>query len=209
MMVMFGVHNLTQFTPGVQISSVSKINIHPDWNPEVMEMRQFDADIAVLLLDNPALLSSYVQPICLAAPDLQPEIADFEIGIVAGFGKSEKNKHEDVAKVLELPIERDTLKCVLNYPDLFRIVSERTFCAGKGDRTGVCNGDSGSGLLVKHQGAYFLRGIVSSSAYDFSETCDVNQYAVFTDVLKYTDWINSVGSKDQFLAESNQQFYDY
>lgn len=38
----------------------------------------------------------------------------------------------------------------------------------------------------------YLRGVVSSSIYDQSELrCDTNNYAVFTDVAKYTDWIDN------------------
>lgn len=200
--VKFGVYSLKQVTPGIQVSAVSNIHMHPDWNPEANEIKKYDADIAVLILDNPVFYTPFVQPICLVPRELESVIAFISPGIVAGYGKSENRdkQHEDVAKVLEMPIEYNQFGCVNKYPDLFHLVSERTFCAGYGNGTGVCKGDSGGGLLVKYQGAYYLRGIVSSSAYDHNRNCDVYQYSVFTDVLKYTDWINSINPNSHFLV---------
>lgn len=73
--------------------------------------------------------------------------------------------------------------------DLGKISSGRTFCGGQGRGVGVCQGDSGSGLFVVHDGAYYLRGVVSSSLYNGHLGCDVENYSVFTDVLKFYDWI--------------------
>lgn len=181
------------FTSGLIIASVYKIHLHPDWNPENYRRKRYDADIAILILADRVHFDNYIQPLCLISRDMEDSIVTVKVGLVAGFGKSEDatKLHEDIARVLELPMH-DTLECVLNYPDLASLSSERTFCAGHANGTGVCTGDSGSGYIVKYKGAYYLRGIVSSSAFS-DGVCDVFQYSVFTNVLNYTDWINGIG----------------
>lgn len=59
-------------------------------------------------------------------------------------------------------------------------------------------GDSGGGLFIKYKDVYYLRGIVSSSLIS-DDLCDVNNYAVFTDVIKLKDWIKL--KKDQVKNE--------
>lgn len=114
-------------------------------------------------------------------------------GLVVGFGKSEDEtkEHENIAKFLEAPIHKNE-DCFLVNRELTTISSKNTFCAGTGRGQGVCSGDSGSGLVVKQNGYYYLRGVVSSSLKNGKYGCDVNSYAVFTDVLKFTDWINGI-----------------
>jgi len=90
-----------------------------------------------------------------------------------------------------MPIHSNS-DCFNNNEDLALISSGRTFCGGSGRGVGVCTGDSGSGLIVTDGTAFYLRGIVSSSLLNAKRGCDVDSYAVFTDVTKYIDWINGI-----------------
>ena len=55
---------------------------------------------------------------------------------------------------------------------------------------GPCNGDSGGGFVVKSDGKWYLRGVVSSALYNNELfMCDTHNYAVFTDVAQFKDWI--------------------
>lgn len=49
-------------------------------------------------------------------------------------------------------------------------------------------GDSGSGLFIEYNKVFYLRGFVSLSLFDNGD-CDVSNYAIYTNVLKYTEWI--------------------
>lgn len=43
---------------------------------------------------------------------------------------------------------------------------------------------------MKYSGKYYLRGIVSASLFDQELfMCDTRNYAVFTDVAAFNDWI--------------------
>lgn len=57
--------------------------------------------------------------------------------------------------------------------------------------TSVCKGDSGGGYVFETNGRYFIRGIVSlsPSSPTIVNTCDSNQYTLFTRVAKYEEFI--------------------
>lgn len=58
--------------------------------------------------------------------------------------------------------------------------------------TSVCQGDSGGGLVFRHNTRFYLRGIVSISPRSPSGSCDSNQYALYTKVSNYIDFISNV-----------------
>lgn len=172
---------------------VQKIHIHNNWNPKTVA---FDSDIAVLVLERKITFDNYIQPICMGS-----NIEFLTNGFVVGFGKSEDESktHENIPKVLGTPIHKNE-DCFLTNNDLVLLSSKKTFCAGTGNGQGVCNGDSGSGLMVQHNGFYYFRGIVSSSLRNDKFGCDVNSYAIFTDVLKFIDWIDGIDVNEDFYA---------
>ena len=175
---------------GRQTVAVKKILIHPDWNPNIAS---FDADIAILELDEEIKFSNHIQPICLMHPGSNMEYVTK--GIVAGFGKSEFSEVEDVARIIDMPIHSYE-NCVKSKQHE-QLLSHRMFCGGYANGTGVCVGDSGSGLHVVYKDTYYLRGIVSASLYGELHGCNVNAYAVFTDAMKHTDFIETGSDQRQ------------
>lgn len=115
----------------------------------------------------------------------------------------------DFPKKVNVPIVSDG-QCLRTHEAFVHITSERTFCAGGRAGEGPCQGDSGKfetnfsvlssplivwlfaggGLVLKSGRKWFLRGIVSASLRD-EASCDVNNYAVFTDVAKFIPWIRN------------------
>lgn len=161
----------------------------------------FDADIAIITLEDPVQFTKYIQPICL-----NPSNATN--GIVVGYGKSEDltKEHENIPKIIDTPIH-DNANCFLKNHDLVDLSSNRTFCGGNGNGQGVCTGDSGSGLYVFSQQAFYLRGVVSSSLFSFGQSCDVDTYSVFTDVNHFNGWIedNLEGSVSSAVVDYEKQ----
>lgn len=194
--VLLGFHNVSKpFEIGRKTFAVFNIHVHPAWNPL---SKRFDADIAVLVLDESVTFNRHIKPICMMQSVSSPAVT-ISSGIVVGYGKSEDETkiHEETPKTIVVPIYSNE-KCFLEFPDLARISSSRTFCGGTADGTGVCLGDSGSGLIIKYNGDYYLRGIVSSSLRTFRWGCDVDKYSVFTDVIKYVEWINGINVEDPY-----------
>ncbi|XP_070508952.1 uncharacterized protein [Chironomus tepperi] len=179
--VVVGVHDINDTNEiGRSNIAVKRIIIHRDWNPSAIS---FDADIAILELDQEIHFTNYIQPICLATPDLN-NVTD---GFVAGFGKSESGYVENIAKTIPVPIH-DSKLCVESR-DHAEIFSARSICGGSADGVGVCQGDSGSGLIIKHNGIYYLRGLVSASLHEPTYGCNVHAYSIFTDVTKFSVFV--------------------
>lgn len=188
LVVLLGAYDLDIIhEPGRSTFAVQKIEIHPDW---LYQSDQYDADIAVLVLVGKVTFTNYIQPICL---NNKLNISSATRGVVVGYGKSEDRTkiHENKPRVIDTPIFENK-DCFKKNIDLKTISSGRTFCGGDGNGTGVCKGDSGGGLYVIDEGFYYLRGIVSSSLKTAELSCDVNNYSVFTNVLKFIDWINGI-----------------
>ena len=179
--------------PGRITASVSDIRVHHDWNPYVVS---YDADIAVIELADTINFNEYIQPICIAAP--KSEAAIKTEGLVIGFGRSEYKNVENIARSISSPIYSHQF-CA-NSSSHQNLLTHRTFCGGYANGTNVCEGDSGSGLIVQHNGIYYLRGIVSASLHDIFIGCNINAYSVFTDILEFYSWVTS-GTDDKILLQ--------
>lgn len=60
-----GRHNLTSTRePNAVVRKVQAIHVHPDWTTNIYGDK-WDADLAILLLDNPVEFSNVIQPVCL------------------------------------------------------------------------------------------------------------------------------------------------
>lgn len=87
-------------------------------------------------------------------------------------------------------VAQDT--CLRSHADFRNLTSEMTFCAGNRDGSGPCNGDSGAGFMVKKEGRWYLRGVVSTAIKKEDFSCDLNEFVVFSDVGKLKGWVQSV-----------------
>lgn len=182
-LMLFGVHDLNNRNQnGVYSASASSIVMHPDWNPYG---ERYDADIAVINVEDEIPYTRFIKPICIASNEMQ-----VTEGWVTGWGKSEDESklHENVPKVLKVPIWTNE-HCFLEALEFSKLASKRTLCAGSRDGTGVCNGDSGGGLFVKSGDAFYLKGLISASLVKQGK-CDVSNFALYTNVNKFTDWID-------------------
>lgn len=185
---MLGVHNhkMSEETGRISVK-VNFIYIHPDWN---IYSESYDADIAVLELEREVVFNKFIQPICI--PDIDSNVGKFTRGIAVGFGINEHDTISDVANKLKIPIYNYE-NCTEHSEDHASLISPRTFCGGPANKSGVCSGDSGSGVYVVYKRKYYLRGIVSSALPNEVNECDVERVAVFTDVPNFYGWIKHGG----------------
>lgn len=184
MLLLFGAYDLNDlFQTGALSSSPAEIFIHPDWNPF---NQRYDADIAALVVEDDIPYTKYIRPICLPAAEQSAKE-----GYVTGWGESEDNTkvHENIPKQIKIPIHANE-KCFLESGEFAKISSLRTFCGGARDNIGPCRGDSGGGLFVKTGNVFLLKGIVSASLINLGQ-CDVTNFAIYTNVDKFIDWIQN------------------
>jgi secreted trypsin-like serine protease len=192
----FGAHNLSKIHETNRIAiSPEKVKIHDNWNPETT---RYDADIGILTFEDEIPTTKFIKPICLFTSTEQLSITE---GTIAGWGVSNHSTEDfsPIPKVLKVPIH-DNEECYRNNSKLANIASRKSFCAGAGDGTGVCFGDSGSGLFIKQGNNVYMKGIVSSSIIvqiNYQNLCDVNSSAIFTNVPDYKDWIGEIVGEEK------------
>ncbi|XP_070504793.1 uncharacterized protein [Chironomus tepperi] len=189
--VVLGGHNFTVEEPGRVYSEISSINVHEDWN---VKSESHDADIAMLTLKENVQFSSYIKPICLIPPE--SNVVEISHGYAVGYGLNQNEEVENVLKYVKMPIQFSNEECFYTNHVLLSLSSRRTFCAGDRNGSGVCSGDSGNGLFVEYRGVNYLRGIVSASIAD-PVGCNTYNYAIFTNVQKFYEWITDIISQSE------------
>ncbi|XP_039439200.1 polyserase-2-like [Culex pipiens pallens] len=166
---------------------VAKIVTHVNYKPLT-----YENDIAILKLEVPVIFTQYVQPVCLWKRDdgvVLPNIYGRE-GTVVGWGLTDSNKTAAILNQARMPIV-STHDCLASDRDFFgHLINAKTFCAGFRNGTGVCNGDSGGGLIIQYQNQWYLRGVVSfSNTLDSAGMCNLKKFVGFTDAGLYLEWI--------------------
>ncbi|EDS27162.1 conserved hypothetical protein [Culex quinquefasciatus] len=139
----------------------------------------FRNDIALIALDEIVEFTNYILPACLVDEDVKVK----ETGTIVGFGRTENHKVSNRLRKLSVPIV-NPLTCLRRQKEFVEIIDEYQFCAGYTDGQGVCNGDSGAGLLFMRNGTMQVGGIVAYSAPrgHFDYRCKENGYAVYTNM---------------------------
>lgn len=145
-----GAFNLTiKNEEGAVWMNVTKIFTHPDWN---VYDDAYDADVAVLLLNETINFTNYIQKVSLPADDLSIDSDTIDvIGTSVGWGLAESKTPEEIPMQAEIQTMNNSY-CYLSDPGVLTLSSRRTIC-GKGNEyakgKGTPNiGDSGGGLFV-------------------------------------------------------------
>lgn len=184
-----GMYNIDNFVDeNANLMYISSVHPHEDY---INDDDFNDADIAILRLKTVLIYTEFIIPICLwnDANDLE-RVVDQE-GIVAGWGLTEKGS-STVPTYIKATIVTQR-SCRDNLEKMLPIIS-RVFC-GDGHGSAPCNGDSGSGFVLKRGNQFYLRGVVSKGQQD-PETllCNVKKFAIYTDVAKFRYWIKTIMS---------------
>lgn len=169
-----------------------------------------------MVLQTAVQYTDYIRPVCLPI-NSHDDIGNIGNGYMAGWGMNQFGVlHTEEPRMIQVPVVSDA-EC-LREDGFNQITSNRTFCGGGGLRFnrngsyghGPCqgltatlgfirilkyfdSGDSGSGLVVRKNNRWILRGLTSASLkHPVTGQCDAHNYAVFTDILKFISWIRSI-----------------
>lgn len=173
--------------------NVTKIFTHPDWN---VYDDAYDADVAVLLLNETINFTNYIQKVSLPADDLSIDSDTIDvIGTSVGWGLAESKTPEEIPMQAEIQTMNNSY-CYLSDPGVLTLSSRRTIC-GKGNEyakgKGTPNiGDSGGGLFVGSGSDWVQYGIISASRTNGSGHIVRSSYSVYGNVKAYKDWIDEI-----------------
>ncbi|RZB39484.1 Trypsin domain containing protein, partial [Asbolus verrucosus] len=156
-------------------------------------VQNYFGDIAILVTTKTFTISLRVQPVCVDwgsnfANELSNLSSSF-YGHVTGWGFTSENANpSEELRELRLPLVTRE-QCSQNLPEDYEIyLTYDKFCAGYLDKgVGICKGDTGSGLMLKHNGRYYITGIVSIGVRPSTGECDGQQYGLYTSVYKYLE----------------------
>lgn len=172
---------------GSRNSLIFDIVIHADWR---YDHHKYDADLSILVLEETVKFSDFIQPICL------PKQSNDEVtgtGTVVGWGKSETSGDSSDTTQMKLQIPTiDPAVCYPTFPALAKYSSNRMFCGGYDNQgKAPCLGDSGGGFYILNaENFWIIQGIISGSLIGREHGCDINSYSLYTNVAKFSDWIN-------------------
>lgn len=109
----------------------------------------FEADLAILVVNGYIQFNSFVAPICLDT-DLQEQSAEANLtnkfGLVAGYGISDTGLPSSTLTKIMVNVV-DIEQCKNKSGSFMDFVKDDKICAGNLDGSGVCQGDSGGGLV--------------------------------------------------------------
>lgn len=158
----------------------------------------YGSDIALIEIADTVELTENIRPICIDwnLDDITSHLSHQSLGVGIGLGLTETMHYSDKLRALTMPVISNEKCTQKQKPDFRKYVTFTTFCAGWANGTGVCNGDSGGGLIFPRKtnpNQWILQGIVSLSPRKASTAfCDPEQYTIFTKVGIYVKWIQSV-----------------
>uniref|UniRef100_A0A182F2F3 CLIP domain-containing serine protease n=2 Tax=Anopheles albimanus TaxID=7167 RepID=A0A182F2F3_ANOAL len=172
---------------------VEKIVPHPEYN---MKQRSRPNDICLLWLAREVVITEFLVPICLPlSSELQALPVVGEEFVVAGWGATETRLMSEVLLYVELPaLENDACNTVYAVANV--TLSDKQLCVGGVKDLDSCRGDSG-GPLMRQEGLHtYLAGVVSFGA---TKCGSENLPGVYTNVVKYLDWIETQIFAGQFV----------
>ncbi|XP_051800130.1 chymotrypsin-like protease CTRL-1 isoform X2 [Acanthochromis polyacanthus] len=178
--VHLGLQNLSGSNPGEVIRRLADIVCYPFYNSTT-----FEDDICLLKLSSPVTITTYIQPVYLAAAN-----STFYNGTsswVTGYG------------ITGGPLQEANIPIIGNKQcqcyHRFQNITKNMICAGRRDS---CQGDSG-GPLMSNNGSVFVQSGVASWAVGCAQ---LRSPGVYTRVSRYHRWINYTvtGMRPRFVT---------
>ncbi|XP_066104612.1 plasminogen [Saccopteryx bilineata] len=172
--VVLGAHRETAAGEDVQEIEASKLFLEPS-----------RADIALIKLSSPAIITEKVIPACLPASDYV--VADRTVCYITGWGETQGTFGAGLLKEARLPVIEN--KVCNRFEYLNGRVKSTELCAGDlAGGTDSCQGDSGGPLVCFEKDKYILQGVTSWGL----GCARPNKPGVYARVSRFVSWIERV-----------------
>lgn len=143
-------------------------------------------DIGLIRLREVVEFTDFISPICL--PPATLELKEKDIFMIAGWGKTEKEKVSSVKRKARIDVvAKEKCNGYIEQP-----LDESQLCAGgTGDGVDACFGDSGGPLMLgRNVGNKLISFVVGVISHGFGKACG-DKPGVYTYVPYYVEWIES------------------
>ncbi|XP_004401166.1 PREDICTED: plasminogen isoform X2 [Odobenus rosmarus divergens] len=172
--VILGAHQEFNLGSDVQVIEASKLFLEPT-----------RADIALIKLSSPAIITSKVIPACLPSPNYV--VADRTLCYITGWGETQGTFGVGLLKEAQLPVIEN--KVCNRYEYLNGRVKSTELCAGNlAGGTDSCQGDSGGPLVCFEKDKYILQGVTSWGL----GCARPNKPGVYVRVSEFVTWIEGI-----------------
>ncbi|XP_059555875.1 plasminogen isoform X1 [Myotis daubentonii] len=169
--VILGAHRENVLEEDVQERDVAKLVLEPT-----------RADIALLKLSSPAIITDKVIPACLPSADYV--VADRTVCYITGWGETQGTFGAGLLKEAQLPVIEN--KVCNRYEYLNGRVKSTELCAGLlAGGADSCQGDSGGPLVCFEKDKYILQGVTSWGL----GCARPNKPGVYVRVSRFVKWI--------------------
>jgi len=181
------------------LSPVREIISHPKY---VEDNGQVGYDIALIKLSSPVSFNEYIQPACLPDSTLWT-ISDNNDCYAVGYGAmTDVNKQYGVLQQLFMPVHPNMTSSEQTY---LGIGPDRIYAKNPASNTGICYGDSGSGLYCYGDDKWSVVGDLAhfsnwSMVFEGSQALCEGNGAVYASAINALDWIltNSYDSSNYY-----------
>ncbi|GAV05083.1 hypothetical protein RvY_15264 [Ramazzottius varieornatus] len=158
-MVKVGHHDVSRPSQYQKVHNVSRIAMHPDYNSRII-----DNDAAVLVLREPLVFTTGVQPVCIPDANSNPNAdvapAVGQDHIVTGWGEQNANGRATAQQLQQVSVTAwNSATCNMTQHYGGKITNQM-WCAGTTGKDS-CQGDSGGPIFALEGGRYVQNGIVS------------------------------------------------
>ncbi|XP_037027728.1 uncharacterized protein LOC119068294 [Bradysia coprophila] len=194
--VLLGAYNLDlKIESGAQQKDVNEIYVHPDWSAFSIK---YDADLAILVLNETVVFTRYIHPICMPVDDPPIDVK----GSVVGWGLTENStmRPSSHLRLTTTKILNDSY-CYTTKPKFAFVSSTRVFCSD-GESGSPSRGDSGGGFFILSGKSWVQYGIVSAGEIDTKGNAIPNGFTIYTNVRSFRYWIDEMVRKSGYSEVS-------
>jgi secreted trypsin-like serine protease len=174
------------------VREVKSFIMHPTF--KINDDNSYSPDFAMIVMSSPVRFNSKVRSMCLSRHN---DIIDNNAvlnGIVVTW------QHKTIGVTTRSVPQIHTVPVVSSKSCLAGKLQSNSFCSGKISEASSCDVTPGSGLLMRSNEGWTLRGIVSKNLIDpTTKKCNLDASFVFADLREQPDWIMDTASSQKSL----------
>ncbi|KAJ1935931.1 hypothetical protein FBU59_005223 [Linderina macrospora] len=183
--------------PKQKTVKATKVTMHPGYRQQKVNAN----DLAIIEVPEMQLLEQPKNSAARAISIFNGSIDEGQMLVAMGWGSTKTdNDPESLSDELKAALVHvgDQKSCKKFYPDYISSNGSKVCALNKySPGNSTCKGDSGSAVVIKGKGGYYLAGLVSQGGRAVNSNCGTaDGYSLFTRISHHLDFISSVTGLD-------------